>query len=246
MNNYQLPVIQEMRAIKSGPELNNIIKAQRISEKVLKEALKKLKVGVTEASLAKFIVGRMASYGVKALAFEPTVSFGRNTANIHHGPGKAKLKQGNLVMLDFGATVNGYCSDMTRTFIFGRPTPKQIRVYKAVKQAQALAMNLLVKKERRAGVIDNKVRRFLTNKFGQACFNHGLGHGLGTAIHEWPNFKPDSQDVLKPGMVMTIEPGVYLKGWGGVRIEDIVVISQNGCRSLTEVPKDVKDIILRA
>lgn len=241
---YQLPIIQELKAVKTKKELANIIKAQRISEKVLSEAVNKLRVGVTEVSLAKFIVGRMKYYGIKALAFGPIVSFGKNTANIHHQPGKAKLRKGDLVMFDFGTTVNGYCSDMTRTYIFGQPSKKQVRIYELVLKVQEKALGLLAKGERRTWVVDKAVRNYLHKKFGKKSFIHGLGHGIGTAIHEWPNFKPDSKDLLKPGMVMTIEPGVYLKGWGGVRIEDMVVIRPYGVKNLTNIPKDIVSITI--
>ncbi|MFA4818235.1 MAG: M24 family metallopeptidase [Patescibacteria group bacterium] len=244
MNKYQLPVIQEIKAIKTKLELNSIIKAQRISEMVLNEAVTRLKVGVTEISLAGFIVSRMKHYGIKALAFEPIVSFGKNTANVHHQPGKTKLKKGDLVMFDFGATVNGYCSDMTRTYIFGRPSKKQIKVYKAVLEAQNRGLVMLAKGQKQTSLVDRKVRNYLHKKFGKKSFTHGLGHGLGTAIHEWPNFKPKSKDILKPGMVMTIEPGVYLKGWGGVRIEDMVVVGEKGIKNLTRVPKELRNIVI--
>ncbi len=246
MFGYQLPIIQEVKAIKTKKELNNIIKAQRISEMVLNEAVMRLRIGITEISLAKFIVSRMKYYGIKALAFEPIVSFGKNTANIHHEPSVARLKTGDLVMFDFGATINGYCSDMTRTYIFGRATKKQVRVYKAVLEAQNKVLVILSSGERKAGLVDKKVRNYLHKKFGKKSFTHGLGHGVGTAIHEWPSFRPGSQDVLKSGMVMTIEPGVYLKGWGGVRLEDMIVVEERGIKNLTQAPKGLDDIVVRA
>ncbi|MFZ5390816.1 MAG: M24 family metallopeptidase [Patescibacteria group bacterium] len=243
--NYHLPVIEQIKAIKTEAEINNIIKAQRISEKVLTEAVKKLKVGLTEIGLAKFIVSRFKYYQVKALAFEPIVAFGKNTANIHHESGRTKLKLGDLVMLDFGATVKGYCSDMTRTYIFSQPTTKQKKVYQTVLKAQELSVRLLSKGVRRAVKIDEAARCFIVKRFGANSFNHGLGHGLGTVIHEWPSLKPGSPDILKYGMVITLEPGVYLPGWGGVRIEDMIVVGKRGIKNLTLAPKDFKDIILQ-
>ncbi|MBI5466180.1 MAG: M24 family metallopeptidase [Candidatus Kerfeldbacteria bacterium] len=173
------------------------------------------------------------------------MSFGRNTANIHHEPSRAKLRPGDNVMFDFGCTMKGYCSDMTRTYFWGEPSTKQKRVYLAVLQAQQKVLDKLKQGERRAKVLDSTARNFLTKKFGKLCFSHGLGHGVGTAIHEWPNFKPESSDTLKPGMVMTVEPGVYLKGWGGVRIEDMVLIQWRGIKNLTRVPKDLSSAILK-
>jgi len=245
MFKHQLPVIQELRAVKTSREVSYIVKAQRISEAVLGRVVKRLRAGVTEIALARFIVAEFKRRGIKALAFEPIVSFGKNTTNIHHEPGRAKLRRGNTVMFDFGCTVNSYCSDMTRTYFFGQPTAKQKRIYVAVLAAQERALNLLSAGERRTGVVDAAVRRFLTKKFGPNAFLHGLGHGVGTAIHEWPSLKAKSPDVLKPSMVVTLEPGVYLKGWGGVRIEDMVVIRENGIKNLTKVSKDLKYVTVK-
>lgn len=245
MKKYLLPIIQELRAIKTKKEIDNIIRAQRVSEKVLVEVIKKLKVGIKEKEVAVFIVARMKHYGIKALAFEPIVSFGKNTANIHHEPGLTKLKLGDFVMFDFGSTVNGYCSDMTRTYIFGKPSKKQIKIYQAVLSAQEKALRLLSLGEKRTWLIDKSARYYLHKKFGKTKFTHGLGHGIGTAIHEWPSFKPNSMDILKSGMVMTVEPGVYIKNFGGVRIEDMVVIKNKGIINLTKPPKDLKSVIIK-
>lgn len=243
MPKYQLPIIQELRAIKSAREIFYIKKAQKTSEAVLQDVLRKLKLGVTEISLAKFIVASFKRRGVKALAFEPIVSFGKNTANIHHEPGKAQLKKGDTVMFDFGCTVNGHCSDMTRTYFYGEPIKKQKRMYLSVLKTQEKVLQALAQGERRTGKLDAMARNFLTKKFGKKAFPHGLGHGVGAVIHEWPNLKPESLDILKPGMVITLEPGAYLKGWGGVRIEDMVLITKNGCKNLTNVPKSLADTI---
>jgi len=245
MSKYQLPEIQELRAVKTSREVSYIIQAQRISELVLKEVVKKLKVGVTEVSLARFIVAEFKRRGVKALAFEPIVAFGKGSADIHHWATKARLRRGDMVMFDFGGTVNGYCSDMTRTYFFGEPTAKQKRVYLAVLQAQRKVLDKLNQSERRAKVLDLTARSWLTKKFGPKCFQHGLGHGLGTVIHEWPNLKAKSPDVLKPGMMVTLEPGAYLKGWGGVRIEDMILIQKKDVRNLTKVPKDLESVVIK-
>ena len=156
----------------------------------------------------------------------------------------SKLKKGDFVMFDFGTTINHYCSDMTRTYIYGNPTKKQKKVYEAVLKAQMIAIGKLEKGEKRAQIIDKSARSFLNKKFGPKNFSHGLGHGVGTVIHEWPNFKPKSTDSLPIGCVMTVEPGLYFKGFGGVRIEDMVLITKNGCKNLTNVPKDINSIIL--
>lgn len=240
----QTKLVHEVRAVKSKKELEYIIKAQRIAERVLADVLKNLKDGVTELEIANFIKKSFVKYGASILSFPPIVAFGKNTANIHHEPGKNKLKKGDFIMFDFGCTVNHYCSDMTRSYFWGDPTPRQKKVYLAVLEAQNIAEKLLKKGEKRAKIIDSSARSFLNKKFGKKNFQHGLGHGVGTVIHEWPNFKPKSEDVLPLGCVMTIEPGLYFKGFGGVRIEDMVIITKNGCENITNVPKDLESIIL--
>jgi len=154
------------------------------------------------------------------------------------------LKKGDIVMLDFGCTVNHYCSDMTRTYFWGEPNKRQKKIYLTVLEAQNCAIKKIQKGERRAKVVDKIARNFLNKKYKNK-FLHGLGHGVGTVIHEWPNFKPKSEDMIPTGCVMTIEPGLYFKGFGGVRIEDMILITRNGCKNLMNVPKDLKNAILK-
>src|SRR3989344_4697853 len=250
-----MKLLHQVRAVKSKKELANIIKAQRISERVSEDVLKKLKPGVTESAAAGFVTNRFKKYGAPILSFEPIVSFGKNTANVHHKPGKTKLKRGDIVMLDFGCTVNHYCSDMTRTFFAGEPTKRQKKIYLDVLKAQKKALEKIKSGERRAKVIDKAARNFLTQKHKAKSFPHGLGHGIGAVIHEWPNFKPKSEDVLPVGCVMTVEPGLYFRdsrrrqGFGGqggfgVRIEDMVLITKKGLKNLTNFPKDLESAIL--
>jgi len=237
-------LIHEIRAAKSKKELANIVKAQKISEKVLKDTLAKLKTGISEIQVTNIIKKLFVKYGIPVLSFTPIVSFGKNTANVHHQPKKNILKKGDTIMLDFGCTVNHYCSDMTRTFFWGEPKAKQKKIYITVLKAQELALNKIKKGERKAKVIDKVARDFLNKKYKNK-FLHGLGHGIGTVIHEWPNFKSKSEDIIPVGCVMTVEPGLYFKGFGGVRIEDMVLITKNGYRNLTNTPKDLKSAILR-
>ncbi len=237
MAKYPLPVISDIRARKNTKELKCISKAQTITEAVVAEALAILKPNITEAEVAQFIVSRFKTKGVKALAFEPIVAFGKNTAEIHHDPDKRKLKEGDLIMLDLGATVEGYCSDMTRTYFYGKPNKKQIQVYLGVLEAQERVLKAIYEGERSAKKLDTIARTFLERKFGKTAFPHGLGHGVGMVIHEWPNLHLKTKDILQDGMVITVEPGVYIKGWGGVRIEDMILITRDGYRNLTTLPK---------
>lgn len=240
-----IKLVHEERAVKGKKELENIVKAQRISEKVLQYIVVKLRTGITEIQVQNLIKKQFSKLGAPVLAFYPIVAFGKNTANIHHIPNKSKLKEGDIVMFDFGCTVNHYCSDMTRTYFWGEPTEKQKKVYLAVLSAQNRAIEKIKKGERRAKIIDSTARNFLNKKFRAKRFPHGLGHGVGTVIHEWPNFKPSSEDILPIGCVMTVEPGIYIKGFGGVRIEDMVFITKDGAKNLTNMPKDLKSAILK-
>ncbi len=243
-------LIHEVRAVKSKKELANIVKAQRISELVLRYIVVELKTrakagraGITEIEVANLIKKKFIKLGAPILAFDPIVAFGKNTANIHHVPNKTKLKKGDIIMLDFGCTINHFCSDMTRTYFWGEPNAKQKKVYQVVLEAQNRALKKLQTGEKRTWVIDKVARSFLAKKF-KNNFKHGLGHGIGTVIHEWPNFKPKSKDILPMGCVMTVEPGIYLKGFGGVRIEDMVLVTKKGIKNLTKVAKDLKSVIL--
>ena len=237
-------LLHEVRAVKTKKELANIISAQRISERVLADILKILKTGISELQVQNFIKKSFVKYRAPILSFTPIVAFGKNSANIHHTPNNTKLKKGDTIMLDFGTTVAHYCSDMTRTYFWGEPSAKQRKIYLAVLDANLRAIKKINTGEKRAKVIDTTARQYLDKKF-RNNFKHGLGHGVGTVIHEWPNFKPKSEDVLPIGCVMTVEPGIYIKNFGGVRIEDMVLITQKGCVNLTKVPKDLKTAILQ-
>lgn len=239
----QTKLIHEIRAVKNKKELENIIKAQRISEKVLLDALAYLKNGLTELEVEAFIKKSFVKYGAPVLSFPPIVAFGKNTANIHHVPNKTKLKKGDTVMFDIGTTVNHYCSDMTRTFFWGKPSDKQKQIYLDVLKAQDLALTKIKHGEKKCATIDKVARNFLATKYPDN-FKHGLGHGVGTVIHEWPFYSPKSEDMTPVGCVMTVEPGIYIKGFGGVRIEDMVLITKNGYKHLTNLPRDIKSVIL--
>lgn len=241
----KIKLVHEIRAVKSKKEFANIIRAQRISEKVLQYIIAKLRIGISEIQVANLIKKTYISYGVNVLSFPPIVSFGKNTADIHHEPGKMKLKNGDIIMLDFGCAVNRYCSDMTRTYFWGEPSLKQKKIYFDVLKAQELAINAIKRGERRGWMIDKIARNFLNKKYSAKKFSHGLGHGVGAVIHEWPSFKPKSKDIIPAGCVMTAEPGVYLKGFGGVRVEDMILITKNGCKNLTNIPKDLESVILK-
>ena len=236
-------LVHDIRAVKNKKELASIIKAQRISEKVLLDTLKHLRTGISELEVEAFIKKSFFRHGGPILSFPPIVAFGKGSADIHHLPGKYRLKVGDIVMFDIGTTANHYCSDMSRTYFWGKPDARQKKVYLDVLRAQELAMAKIKAGERRGAVIDKTARAFLAKKY-KNNFQHGLGHGVGTIIHEWPNFKPKSEDIIPTGCVMTVEPGLYFKGFGGVRIEDMILITKNGYKHLTNLPSDLKNAIL--
>ena len=163
-NYSKTKLLHEIRAVKTKKELASIIRAQRISERVLGDAVKNLKSGITELETANFIKKAFIKYGAPILSFPPIVAFGKNSANIHHEPGKSELKKGDFIMFDFGTTINHYCSDMTRTYFWGQPNKRQKKVYLDVLKAQELAVRKLMKGERRAWVIDATARKFLAKK----------------------------------------------------------------------------------
>jgi Xaa-Pro aminopeptidase len=239
----QTQLLHEVRAVKTEAELANIMKAQWIAEEVLRDVLVYLKTGISETEVADFIKNRFVKYDAPILSFSPIVAFGKGSADIHHEPGKARLKKGDIIMLDFGTTVGHYCSDMTRIYFWGEPTAKQKKVYVDVLEAMNRALAVVGKGEKNCKKIDKTARGFLARKY-KDNFQHGLGHGVGTVIHEWPNFKPKSEDTLPIGCVMTVEPGIYLKGFGGIRIEDMILITKSGYKNLTNAPKDLESVIL--
>ncbi len=240
---YKLQILQEKKAPKTAKELALIKRAQRITEIAYDVATKAMKVGMTEQMIANIIVAVMKENGATELAFSPIVAFGKNTAHIHHDVGNTKLKDGDMVMIDIGAGYKGYCSDMTRTFVFclpaqaGNASKAQEKMWNTVKKAKDASIEALRKGERRTWVIDSIARKIIERAYGKKAFAHSLGHGVGTVIHEWPSFSPRSTDLVPPNTVMTVEPGIYKKGFGGVRLEDMVLVKKNGIEILTKTPE---------
>ena len=215
-----------------------IKKAVKISEKAYNEILDLMKPGVKEKDIALELEYRMKIHGAQSAAFDIIVASGQRSSMPHGVASDKKLKKGDFVTMDYGATVNGYVSDITRTVVVGKPTSRQKRVYDLVKRAQGTAV-----RKARAGLSCpalDKVARSIIARAGHAKkFGHGLGHGIGLQVHEGPTLNAKSKTVLTVGMVITIEPGVYFPGWGGVRIEDDVVIGRNGNRVLTKSTRDL-------
>lgn len=233
-------LLRELVARKSADELALIQKAQRISEAVLPEILELLKVGISEKEMAAEIVYRQIKHGADGLSpeFWPIVAFGPNSALPHSQPGDTKLKRGDAVLFDFGCTVSGYCSDMTRTFAYGSASDKFRKVYELVLKAQVAGL-AAVKAGMTGKQLDSAVRGVIDSAGYGEYFGHGTGHGVGLEIHEWPTISPRSEDLLTSDSVVTIEPGIYLPGEFGVRIEDMVLLEAGGIRNLTSAPKEL-------
>lgn len=233
-----------LRSIKTKEEINKIEKACEIGDLAFEFILKKIENGITEKELAGEMENFITSQGA-VFSFPAIVAFGKNAAVPHHQTGETKLTgAGEFVLLDFGVKYDNYCSDMTRTIFFGRPSDKQKEIYEIVLAAQQKAVdyvNSVIKtgKQIKAAEVDKIARDYIISK-GYPTIPHSLGHGVGLEIHEHPSISPKSKETLKEGMVFTIEPGIYLPDFGGVRIEDLFVLEDNKLRQLT---KSLKEII---
>lgn len=224
--------------IKSEEEIINMTMAQRITENALAAVLPKLRGGVTELDIAAEINKEIVKLGGEGTAFDTIVAFGENAAECHHVPTSRELEKGDIVLIDMGAVKNGYCSDMTRTFYFGHPPAELVKIFDLVLTAQRLVLKNL-----KAGMTgreaDAIAREYLRSNGYDKEFCHTLGHGVGKEIHENPRLATYSDTVLEENMVVTVEPGVYIEGWGGVRIEDMVVIKKDSIINLTETDKSL-------
>lgn len=236
--------ISSLRSIKDFAEIEAIEKACALGDKTFDYVLNRIKKGVTEKVIA-FKIEHFIKKAGADISFPPIVAFGKNSSIPHHQTGKTKLKNGDFVLLDFGAKLHNYCSDMTRTIFFGKTNEKQKKMYQTVLNAQQEAIKLLYHKlvydTVKAKGIDKAARDYIIS-CGYPTIPHSLGHGIGLEVHELPSLSPNSKDQLNIGMVFSVEPGVYIKGFGGVRIEDLVVIESNGPRLLTKSKKDLIEL----
>ncbi len=229
--------INGMRIIKTADEVEKIKAAQHIAEKAYDRLVETIRVGMTEKQVAATLDYYMMGFGADGLSFDTIAASGVNSASPHAVPTDKPLQKGEFLTLDFGAVVDGYHSDMTRTLCVGRPSQKMEEVYNSVLQANLDAIDA-VRPDISGKVVDSVARSTL-NAFGgyEQYFGHGLGHGVGLEIHEAPTLSKRSTSMLKAGMIVTIEPGVYISGEFGVRIEDMVLVTENGCENLTNTSK---------
>jgi Xaa-Pro aminopeptidase len=233
--------LEALRAVKDAGEISKIREAALIASQALDKVLERIRPGMTERKIAADLDDAIRRCGAQEVSFPTIVASGENSARPHARPQSRTVRPGDLMTIDCGAVYDGYRSDETATFILGPPDARQERVYQVVKQAHDRAIEAI-----RAGVscrsIDEAARSWIDGQgFGES-FMHGTGHGVGLDVHEYPRLTAQSEAILEAGMVVTVEPGVYLPGLWGIRIEDLVVVQKDGCEVLSKTPKEFRII----
>ncbi|MCL5411700.1 MAG: Xaa-Pro peptidase family protein [Patescibacteria group bacterium] len=236
-------LVEKLRAVKQPGEMALIKKAVRIADQALEYIREVIKPGLTEREISWEVEKFCRENGAEKMAWEPViVASGENAALPHHKVSDRKIRQKDMILFDFGAVVEGYHSDVSRVLFVGGVSDEQRRVYEAVLEGQKLARDLVC-----AGVkvsdVDRRVKENLRSR-SNGVYGHALGHGLGLEVHEFPVISQTREDLLESTNVVTVEPGIYLPEWGGVRIEDVIVVNNAGCETLTRFPKDLKDVTL--
>ena len=231
-------LLWQLRMVKDEEELEAMVAAQRIAERALEDILEEIRPGVTEKEIAARLQYLMLHYGASDMSFDPIVVSGPNGSLPHGVPSEKTIQQGEFVTMDFGCVYRGYCSDMTRTVAVGFATEEMQTVYQTVLSAQEAGIAAA-----RAGLtgreVDGAARAVISAAGYGAYFGHSFGHGVGVEIHEAPNASPMNEKPLPAGAVISAEPGIYLPGRLGVRIEDVILLTETGCRNITKAPKDL-------
>ncbi|MFH1282987.1 MAG: aminopeptidase P family protein [bacterium] len=227
-------ILDKMRMIKDKYEINCISKACEIAAKTFKWVRGIVKMGMTEEYLARLIKQKMLSLGADGVSFEPIVAFGSNTSYPHYVSSNTKIGKQGPLLLDFGCSFKGYNSDLTRTIYLGRISKLYDKIYQIVSLAQEKAISL-IRPGKALLKVDKTARDIIGSKGYKKYFTHSLGHGIGLEVHEFPRVSKKSSDKAASGMVLTVEPGIYVPGFGGVRIEDVVLVTNSGCDVLTEL-----------
>ncbi len=230
--------VAELRQSKDEVEIARIRKAIRRAEESFRELRRALRAGMTEQELGLRLEFLMRERGASRAAFDSIVASGPNGAMPHAVVSNRRLREGDLVTIDFGAEADGYFCDITRTFCVGRPTARQRAVHDLVLRAQEQAIKA-IRPGVRCAAVDAAARDLIVAACHGEHFGHATGHGIGLAVHEGPSLSSLSKQTLAAGMVVTVEPGVYVPGWGGVRIEDMVLVTDRGARLLTSLPRDL-------
>ena len=233
--------VEEIRLVKEAAEVERIASAAALGDRAFEHILGRLAPGVTEAQIALELEVYLRTNGSDGVGFEPIIASGPNSSKPHARVTSRAFQTGDFVTMDFGACVKGYRSDMTRTVVIGTADPRQIEIYSIVLEAQEAAV-AAVKAGLLGSHIDAVARDLIAARGFGEFFGHGLGHGVGLDIHEMPSVSSRSRESIPAGAVITIEPGVYVPGFGGVRIEDLVLVEDGGCRVLSCAPKHLMEI----
>ena len=230
--------IERLRWVKDAEEIARLDQAQSLADDAFDLISHKLLEGISERDAALELDMSLRRAGAENVAFETIMAFGESAAEPHHHPTARPLQRGDIVKMDFGCVVDGYHSDMTRTVSFGDPPAKLHEVYDVVKAAQQAGIDA-VKAGVSGAVADEAARSVIRDAGYGESYTHSLGHGVGLEIHEGPTLRAGGKDIVPEGAVVTVEPGIYLEGVGGVRIEDMVEVQSDGCRVIPRTPKDL-------
>lgn len=233
--------IYQQRMIKDDTELTAISRAAKLTDDAFSYILTKIAPGKTEREIALLLEFYMRENGAQGLSFETIVASGVRSAMPHGVASDKTIEKNDFITLDFGCIYKGYCSDMTRTIVVGKASDKQKEIYQTVLSAQTAALSELTAGVP-ANVVDSVARNMIKDAGYGKYFGHGLGHSVGLKVHEKPSLSPKCDDILLPNMLMTVEPGIYVEGFGGVRIEDLVVIKENGYQNLVTSPKELIEL----
>ncbi|MDP8230147.1 MAG: aminopeptidase P family protein [Candidatus Gorgyraea atricola] len=225
-------IVESLRILKDSDELRHIKKACKDGCDIMNYAIRCIVPGISERSVKDKVEQYIIKKGKKRADFDIIIASGRNASMPHAVPSSKKIKEGEMVVIDLGAMNYGYNSDLTRTVFLGRIDRKCLRIYNIVLAAQKRAIEK-IRPGIKANYIDNISRQYISKKGLGRYFIHGLGHGIGLETHEGPSISKNSNITLKENMVITVEPGIYMTGWGGIRIEDVVLVTKNGCKVLT-------------
>ncbi|SKC88232.1 M24 family metallopeptidase [Maledivibacter halophilus] len=235
------PVIDEVRMIKDEEEINLMREASNINDKAMSDLVKTISSEYNEKKVGKILDGIYEKYGTPSFSFSPLIAYGPNAAEPHHSSDNTPLKKGDSVILDIGGKTNYYSSDMTRTVFYKEASEKQREIYKIVLEANLKGIDA-VKPGVKFSDIDNAARGVIEKAGYSKYFTHRTGHNIGIDVHEFPDVSKVNDMIVKPGMTFSVEPGIYLTGEFGVRIEDLVLVTENGCEVLNKYTKEMQII----